>query len=280
MPLGGGVTLNPGLRAEWLEGLDHRAAIEPRASLVWAPVTGLTAHIGYARYVAAPPLDELTAVPPLGREKDDLFDAGLSRTVGPFTLTVDTYWRSARGLLVERRIVGTALPDTFQFERGRLRGVELSGNYAGRGTTAWASLSLSKAEATQIRGGGAIFPAITLAATSQYLPLGAARPMRMAGGFTQRIGRLNLGADALLSSGAVRTAIPTQPNMSRLPFSAEFGLAGVYHLTIAGRAADLRIDLTNFTGSHAPSSDATGLAGDWTRYVRPRAIAIGIEQSF
>lgn len=278
--LGGGVTLNPGVRVEWLEGLQHRAAVEPRASLVWAPTTGLTAHVGYARYAAAPPLDELAALPPLGRETDNLIDAGLSRTWGRLTVTADAYWRGARGLLVARRVVGSALPESFEFRRGRLRGIELSASYARRGTTAWSSLSLSRADGSGIIG-GAIFPATTLAAKGGgTVPLGTNRPVRLAGGFTQRFGHFSLGADTLLSSGAVRTLTPTQPNGSRRPFHAEVGLAGVYHLTVAGKPVDLRLDLTNLTDSHAPSNDATALEGDWTRLARRRAITVGIEQGF
>ncbi len=279
--LGHGLTLNPGLRLEWLEGLQRRAELEPRASLVWAPIANLTAHVGYARYAAAPPLDEPNALPPLRRETDDLFDVGVSRTSGPLTLAADAYWRHAHGLLVERRIIGSALPDSFQFEQGRMRGVELSGSYGWRGTTAWASLSLAKAEGRQIIGGGAIFPAATLAATaSRYVSLGSDRPVHVASGFTKRFGHFSLGADSLVSSGAVRTLSPSDPNGSRQHFSAEFGLAGVYHLTLAGKPVDVRLDLTNLTNSHAPSNDATALEGDWMRFARRRAVTIGIEQGF
>jgi outer membrane cobalamin receptor len=273
------LTFNPGARIEWLRGLGSPAKAEPRASLVWASASNLTAHVGYARYASAPPLGERPAGAGLPDERDDYFDAGFQQKMGAFTVGLDGYRRSARNYIAEHQTVGSAIPMAFGFKRARIKGLELSGTYAQRGTTAWANMSLAKAEAKTITGGEAIFSFASIAAAAdRYVPLASDRPFTMSAGLTQRFGKLSLSGDALVSSGTVRTLRTSDPNGDRHSNYAVFGLAAVYHATIAGHAADFRLDLTNLTNAHYTTRDATNLEGGWTHWARSRAITIGIEQ--
>lgn len=275
------LTLNPGLRAEWLRGTGARPALEPRASLVWALSAGLTAHLGYARYAAAPPPDPALRTAGLPDEADDYVDAGVQRRVGLFTLGLDAYRRSARNLLVQREIPDDATPGVFAFRRARLRGVEVSSTYARGPVTAWANLAWSRARASGLIGGDTLFPAATRAATQgRWVPLASERPLTLSGGATWRLGRLAIGADLLAGSGTVRTERADQPNAARAPAYAMLALAAVYHLRIADRPIDLRADLINLTDTHAPTSDAANLEGGWTHFTQGRALLLGIEAGF
>ena len=275
------VTLNPGLRAEWLRGFGSGVAWEPRASLVWAAAAGVTTHAGYARFAAAAPPDEEAVGAPLPDERDDYYDAGVQRSVGALTLGLDGYLRSARHYLATRETPGSALRTAFAFRRARIRGVELSATYARRGATAWANLSLASARARTIEGGQALFAPETLAgASARAVPLAGDWPVTVSGGFTRRFDELTLSGDVIVSSGAVRTIDPFAPDAARRPTYGVIGLAVVYHLRIADRPADLRLDLTNLTNARYATSDATGLEGGWTREGRGRAVTVGIEQGF
>ena len=272
---------NPGVRIEWPRGLGSNAEVEPRASLVWASPNNLTAHLGYARYASVPPLGEQATGTALPDETDDYFDAGVQQKLGSFTVGLDGYWRSAHNYIAERQSIGSAVPEVFGFKRARMKGMELSGTYARRGTTAWANLSLSKAGARAIVGGASLFPPVSIAAAADgYVPLASDRPVTASAGLTQRFGKFSLGGDALVSSGAVRTLASNDPNGGRHSAYAVFGLAAVYHAKIANRPADIRLDLTNLTNVHYATSDAKNLEGGWTRWGRHRAITIGIEQGF
>jgi hypothetical protein len=275
------LTFNPGGRIEWLRGLGSSATAEPRVSLVWTSPAGLTAHVGYARYASAPPIGEESAGTRLPNEHDDYIDAGIQQKLGALTIGLDGYWRSAHNYIAEHRTIGSAAPTAFEFRRARMKGLELSGTYARRGTTAWANLSLSRADARSIIGGEALFaPATIDTASERYVPLDGDRPVTASGGFTKRFGKLSLGGDLLVSSGAVRTFDVTNPNGTRHSAYGVFGLAAVYHARIAKRPADLRLDLTNLTNVRYATSDASTLEGGWTRWGRRRAITIGIEQGF
>lgn len=275
------LTINPGARVEWLRGIYTSAKVEPRVSMVWQSPDGLTAHLGYARYASAAPLGELTGDMRLSDECDDYFDGGVQQKLGALTLGIDAYWRSVHNYIGEHQAIGSAVPTAFGFKRARIKGVELSGTYARHGTTGWANVSLSRATARTIVGGDELFAPGTLAAASAtYVPLASDRPVIASGGLTQRVGKFSLGGDVLVSSGAVRTLTFIDPNGARRSPYALIGLAAVYHARIAGKAADLRVDLTNFTNVHYATSDAANLEGGWTRQGRGRAITIGIEQGF
>lgn len=275
------LTFNPGVRIEWLRGLGSSPKVEPRASLVWASPGNLTAHMGYAQYASAPPLSEEAVRTELPDESDGYFDAGIQQKLGAFTVGLDGYWRSAHNDIAEHQVIGSAVPIAFEFKRARMRGLEFSGTYARRGTTGWANLSLSKAEARAIVGGASLFPPASIAATADgSVPLASDRPVTASAGLTQRFGKLSLGGDVLVSSGTVRTLASNEPNGGRRSAYAVFGLAAVYHAKIANRPADIRLDLTNLTNVHCATSDARNLEGGWTRWGRARAITIGIEQGF
>ena len=275
------LTFNPGLRVEWLRGLARNAKVEPRAALVWQTTSGFTAHVGYSRFASAPPLESGAQPASLPDERDDYVDAGMQRRLGAITLGIDAYARFVKNYLAEHETVGSAIPTPFGFARARLRGVELFGTYARRGTEAWANVSFSRATARHIIGGEELFDPVGLAAAGTHdVPLGSDRPVTATAGIVQRVGKLSLSADVLISSGAVRTVDVAIPNGDREAPYALLGLAAVYHARMWRRPVDLRVDITNLTDARYSSSVATNLEGGWTRLGRARAISIGFEQGF
>jgi hypothetical protein len=277
----GKLTVNAGVRGEWLRRLAASPVAEPRASVVWEGGGGFSAHAGYARYASAPPLGEEPAGVMLPDERDDYFDAGIQQKVGPVTLGLDGYYRRTRDLIAEHTTPGTALPQAFAFSRARFRGVELSATYAQGPVSAWANLDLSMSQGRTIVGGGTLFPAGTLAgADGRWIDLAVDRPLSGSGGVGWRIGKLNLSADVIAGSGAVRTSDPSNPNNAREPAYADLGLAGVYHLRMFDKPLDVRLDVTDLTNVHYVTADAANLEGGWTRYAIGRSLLVGFEQSF
>ena len=174
-----------------------------------------------------------------------------------------------------------ATPTAFALSRGRFRGVELSATYDHGPAAAWANLSLSKSQGAEIIGGAGLFPGETLAATTgRWVDLASDRPVTASGGVSWRTGKLNLSADVLAGSGAVRTPSPAVPNGDRASSFASFGLSAVYHLKLFNRPLDLRADVTNLTNVHYLSNDAANLEGGSTRFADGRSILIGFEQGF
>ncbi|MEO6389136.1 MAG: TonB-dependent receptor [Croceibacterium sp.] len=278
--LTGSLTFNPGVRVEWLRSLNAGATFEPRASLVWQGASGLSAHAGYSRFAAAPPLGEPRNAA-LTDERDDYVDVGIQQKAGPATFGVDVYSRSARNYLTERATIGSAEASAFAYQRVRIKGIEFSATYALRGSSAWANLSFSSSRGRTILGGATQFaPATLAAAASGFIPLAGEQPFTLSAGATQRIGKLSLSSNIQLSSGAVWTLNSADPNGERHSTYAQLGFAAVYHAHIIGPRTELRLDATNVTNSHAVAADASALEGGWTRSLRDRAVMLGIEQAF
>jgi outer membrane receptor protein involved in Fe transport len=275
-----GLTVNGGIRADWLRSKSGSAELEPRASLVWQSSRGFSAHAGYSRFASAAPLEEERGLrSPI--ERDDYFDAGFQQKIGAWTLGIDGYWRAVGNLIAERQIPGAATPASFSFERARLRGLELSAIYARGAITGWANLALSQSKARCIVAGETLFsPAELSAAADHWVPLASGRAVTASGGFTWRIGKFSFGANLLAGNGAVKTLVAADPNGGRAAPFAVAGLSAIYHARIANKPADIRIDLTNLTNAHYLTSDAANLEGGWTRFGDRRAILIGIEQGF
>ena len=275
------LTINVGLRGDWLRRVGSAAAVEPRASVVWTGGNGFTAHAGYARYASAPPLGEEPAGTPLPNERDDYLDAGAQQKLGPVTIGLDAYSRTTRNLIVEHQVPGQAIPTTFEFQRGRFRGVELSATYARGPFNAWANVSLAKSQGRTLVGGANIFTSSTVAgADDRWLDLAGSRPLTVSGGIGWRIGNLNLSGDVLAGSGAVRTLSATDPNGARASNFVSLGLSAVYHLKLWDKPLDVRADLTNLTNAHYLENDAANLEGGWTRFAQGRSVLVGFEQSF
>jgi hypothetical protein len=272
-------TVNAGLRADWLRRLRPSPVVEPRISLVWDSSRRFTAHAGYARYASAPALAEEPANDPLPDERDDYFDLGGQQKLGPLTIGVDAYFRTAHDLISEHSVPGAATARTFEFVQGRFHGVGFSAAYARGAVNAWANLSLSKAQGRTIIGGSGLFPPSTLA-DAGWIHLASDRPVTASAGIGWRIGKLTLSGDLVAGSGGVRTLSPPDPNGARASAFATFGIAAVYHLQIAGRPLDLRADLTNLADAQYLENDAANLEGGWTQLAQGRAILIGVEQGF
>jgi len=275
------LTLNLGMRVEWPTGTGSPAEAEPRASLVWSAPGGTTAHVGYARYAGAAPAGEQPPGPPLPNERDDYLDAGIQQRLGAFTFGLDAYRRIATNFLSERQVPGEAVATAFAYGRAELRGIELTATYAEGPFTAWGNLGISSGRGKRIVGGSQFFSPDTLrAAADNWVRLAGDRPMVASAGLTWRLDGVTLSGDVLASSGTVRTTNAADPNGVRAPAFAVLDVAAVYHLRLAGRPTDLRVDLTNLTDARYATSDAANLEGGWTRYGRGRALTIGIEEGF
>lgn len=275
------VTFNPGVRVDWLRGPGDKASIEPRASLVWTLPSGLTAHLGYARYATAAPVGGTRGIAGLPDERDDYFAGGVQYRVGVLTLGVDAYVRKAQDFLDEHRSIGSAVAQSFTFRAARFRGLELSATYATHPLSAWLNVSLSKARGRSIIDDSEIFaPATIAAAAFKWVPLSSDRPVTASGGVTWRSRRLALSAIALASSGAVRSPTLADPNGAREGAFATIGLSAVYHAGAANRRRDFRIDVTNVTNVRYLTNQATNLEGGWGRWARGQAITFGFEQGF
>ena len=142
------LTLNYGARDDLFDvSFDHEWQISPRANLVWQINDATSAHIGYARYFMPPTLqyvppavvkkfDYTTDAPfnnrddPQKVERDNYFDAGLSRQITPaWQITGDTFCKLAKNLLDDGQFGAAVILNNFNYSSGTVYGAELGGTY-------------------------------------------------------------------------------------------------------------------------------------------------------
>jgi outer membrane receptor protein involved in Fe transport len=142
------LTLNYGARYDLFDvSFDHEWQISPRANLVWEINKATSAHLGYARYFMPPTLQyippstvkafEYTTDAPFNAkddpqkvERDNYFDAGLSRQITPpWQITADTFCKLAKNLLDDGQFGTAVILNNFNYSSGTVYGAELGSTY-------------------------------------------------------------------------------------------------------------------------------------------------------
>ena len=139
------LVLNYGVRYDRFDvSFDHESQVSPRANLVWQIDDATSAHIGYARYFMPPTLQyvplstvkafEYTTDAPFSErddpprvERDNYFDAGLSRQITPpWQVTLDSFCKLAKNLLDDGQFGSAVILNNFNYSSGTglWRGIE------------------------------------------------------------------------------------------------------------------------------------------------------------
>ena len=292
------LTLNAGLRFDHVKGTTDGDQISPRLNIVWSAAEGVTVHGGYARYFVPAQDDEnagrtlllavTTGAPPslvsdpLHAESDDYYDIGVEKKTSHLTLGLDAYWRQAENFLGQAPIGQTPLQRAFNYKTGRVRGIELTANYANGPLTFWSSLALAKAEGRQIISNQFAFTEVELAySNANYTVISQDQTYTASGGASYKIGALRMSTELLYGSGTPRTDLSRTPNGSRMPSYVQVNLSALYRIAgLQGKRLDLKIDIINAFDRRYALSDGTALGGGFPQWGPRRGIFIGAEQSF
>ncbi len=159
------LTLNAGARFDvFSSSFDDENQLSPRANLVYTPIKSTTMHIGYARYFTPPPVEDVSGnslgafagtsgAPatfedsPIKAERANYYDAGISQTILPgWTVGLDGYYKTAQQQLDDGLFGQTLILSAFNYERGRVRGVEFTTSYETNGFAAYGNVAYSVAQ--------------------------------------------------------------------------------------------------------------------------------------
>lgn len=159
------LTINYGARFDiYSSSIDHENQFCPRLNGVYKATDSTTLHAGYAHYFTPPPLETIpnstatafagtTAEPgitkstPVQAERSDYFDAGISQTILPgWTVGVDGYYKEAKNQLDDGFFGQSLILSSFNYNKGRIHGVEFTTSYTAGGFSTYANVAWSKAE--------------------------------------------------------------------------------------------------------------------------------------
>lgn len=175
------LTMNLGLRADYLDAYVRAGQVSPRVNLVWTPRPGTRVALGYARYFTPPAQDLITpaglnlfantTAAPLNTtnsrvrpERSHYFNLAIQqRATENLTFGFGAYYKDARDLLDLGQFGSAVVFTPFNYSRGQVYGVEFTGNWRSRSFDAYANVALSRAAGREISSSQFNFDAEELA---------------------------------------------------------------------------------------------------------------------
>ncbi|MDB5418569.1 MAG: TonB-dependent receptor, partial [Phenylobacterium sp.] len=290
------LTLNYGLRYDYLDGFRREQQLSPRLGLVWTPAEGLTLHAGYARYFTPPPF-ELVASQTIAKfvgttaqspgaqndlprsESDHYFDLGAEQKLGPFTVGVDAYYKKAKNLVDEGQFGAPIILTPFNYREGYAKGVELSANYAKGPMTAYTNLAWSQAKGKDIVSSQFNFDPAELAyIRDHFIYLDHDQTWTASAGGAYRFDTgTRISADLIYGSGLRRSG--TVPNGDKLPAYTQVNLGASQQFAALG-GFTVRADVINVFDKKYEIRDGTGIGVGAPQFGPRRGVYVGISKTF
>jgi len=162
------LTMNYGLRADKVDAYVQEGQISPRLGFVWQVTDATTLHAGYARYFTPPPAELISPTDialfqgttnqlPTNvnaqtlSERSHYLDAGVSQKIGDdLTVGLDAYYRKVHNLLDEGQFGAALIFSPFNYNDGRVRGLEFSSNYTSGTFSAYLNVSWNRAMGKEV----------------------------------------------------------------------------------------------------------------------------------
>jgi outer membrane receptor for ferrienterochelin and colicin len=158
-------TLNYGTRFDvFNSSFDNENQLSPRINFIYQPADSTTFHAGYARYFTPPPVENVPGSSvalfdhtsnaaatdqddPVKAERADYFDAGISQKLAPgWQAGVDGYYKQARNQLDDGLFGQTLILSAFNYDQGKVYGVEFTTSYTAGGFSSYANIAYSVAQ--------------------------------------------------------------------------------------------------------------------------------------
>jgi len=269
------LTVNYGLRADKVNAYVSEGQVSPRFGLTYQASDTTTLHAGYARYFTPPPT-ELISPTDIAKfqgttnqqpsnakaatlsERSHYFDAGVSQKLGDnWTLGLDAYYRKVRNLLDEGQFGAALVFSPFNYDQGRVRGVEFSANYTNGNVNGYLNVSSSRAMGKNVVTGQYNFDQDELDyIATHWVHLDHDQRLTASGGLNYNWNGTKFGADFLYGSGLRRDFA----NTAHLPKYWQVNLSANrdFNLPAIGKT-NIRLALINATDEVYQLRDGSGI---------------------
>lgn len=234
-------TINYGVRGDKYHLFRDESQLSPRLGLVYQATPDTTLHAGYSRYFV-PPATEIISTTNIAKfagttnqlpsdgnntalsERSDYYDAGVSQNIGPLTLGLDAYYRKVSRLQDEGQFGAALVYSNFNYEFGRIRGVEFTANFDQGPISAYFNMAYNRAMGKRIITGQYNFSPDDLAYIyNNYIHLDHDQKLTSSGGISYAItGDTKVGADYIFGSGLRSDG--AVPNGLSLPYYFQLNL--------------------------------------------------------
>ena len=291
------LTVNYGLRYDRVNTVVSESQLSPRLGLVYQLGEDTRVHAGYARYFTPPPTEKIdttsvekflgttNALPSdantaVRSERSNYFDLGVSHQLTPsITLGADAYYRQVAHLQDEGQFGNALIYSAFNFEKGRIYGLELSASYKEKQLSAYANVSLTSARGKGIETGQFNFDADELAyIQNNWVHLDHEQTLAASAGVSYRFNDSTvLGADALYGSG-LRNGFA---NTEHLPGFAQVNASVSRGFELGGFGKfDVRVSAINLFDRSYELRDGSGIGVGAPQFAPRRTLYLALSKPF
>lgn len=290
------LTINYGARYDHVNTVTDEGQLSPRLGLTYDLSSRTRVHAGYARYFTPPatekidttsvakflnttnalPSDANTAVK---SERSDYFDVGISHQLtSSITVGLDAYYRHVSHLQDEGQFGNALIYSTFNYDKGRIYGVEGTVNYHQGNLGAYLNVSVSRAMGEGIETGQFNFDADELAyINSHWVHLDHDQQLTASAGVSYQWGATLLSSDVLFGSG-LRSGFA---NSEHLPayFQVNLGVGQKINLPGLGRF-DAKFSVINLFDRVYELRDGTGIGVGAPQFGPRRTFYVALSKPF
>jgi outer membrane receptor protein involved in Fe transport len=290
------LTVNYGVRADKVDAYIKEGQLSPRLGAVYQLSDTTTLHAGYARYFTPPPA-ELIAQTDIAlfqgttnalptnvnaetlSERSHYFDAGIAQKVGEhLTLGLDAYYRKVHNLLDEGQFGAALIFSPFNYDQGKVRGVEFTANYDNGPLSGYFNLSSSRAEGKRVVTGQYNFEQDELDyIATHWVHLDHDQRLASSGGASYDWNGTRLGVDYLYGSG-LRADFA---NSAHLPqyYNINLSVSRKFDVPSLGKV-DVRLAAINVTDRVYELRDGSGIGVGAPQFGPRRGVYVGIQKDF
>jgi outer membrane receptor protein involved in Fe transport len=290
------LTVNYGARYDRVNTIVSEQQLSPRLGVTYDLTPRTRVHAGYARYFTPPPTEKFdttsvqafagttNALPSdantaVKSERSNYFDLGVSHQLTPhLTLGLDAYYRDVRHLQDEGQFGNALLYSAFNYERGRIYGLEGSANYRNGNFGAYLNLAVSRAQGKGIETGQFNFDAEELAyINNHWVNLDHDQRLTASAGVSYRYSGTTYTSDVLFGTG-LRNGFA---NTEHLPayWQMNVGAARDFNLPTLGKFKT-RLTVLNIFDRSYQLRDGTGIGVGAPQFAPRRTFLLSVSKPF
>ncbi len=290
------VTLNYGLRYDQNAMLINEHQVSPRISLVYDMTSATRMHAGFGSYFTPPAAglintrtvglfsnttnaSQVQTDSPVKSESSDYLDMGMSHQWSDqMTLNVDGYYRKVRNLLDEGQFGNALVFSDFNYQEGRIYGLEFSGTWRQERWTGTLNTAVGRAQGRGIESGQFNFsPGLINYINNHWVYLDHDQRYTISGSLGYRTDWANFTTDAIFGSG-LRGGFA---NTGTMPGYVTVNTAAT-HLFKTGEWGDVegRLTLLNVFDRSYELRDGTGIGVGAPQYGLRRTVIMGLTRFF
>ena len=291
------LTINYGVRYDKVNTVVSESQWSPRIGAVYQLGQDTRVHAGYARYFTPPPTEKIdttsvakflgttNALPSdantaVRSERSNYFDLGVSHQLNAqITLGADAYYRDVKHLQDEGQFGNALIYSAFNYERGKIFGLEFSGSYKDERLSAYANLSFASAKGKGVETGQFNFDDDELAyIQNHWVHLDHEQKIAASAGVSYRLrDGTTIGGDVLYGSGLRRGFANTEHLPSFVQVNAS--VARSFKLDGFGKF-DVRVSALNLFDRSDELRDGSGIGVGAPQFAARRTIYLALSKPF